>query len=823
MAFDKAKCEQCPLKKHWQKKKCWSPVDFEQRASGDGGVLILGEGPTKTDMSLGRPFSDMYGADLLDALKTLGLRREDVSWGHVIGCRWPDDDPKTYIAKLRALNRRRAKKWGKGPLLSPVEACRQHTEHHMQKSEAILSLGSLATKAFFGNNVKLDGVRGAPSFVGKTKVIPSYTPQVVRKNPRFRDVFLRDLAKMLRHYNDELQWKDPEVIYNPTYEVAKEFFASVKEQGDILVYDVETDGIDALSTDLRCVGIGTKDRALVIGFVSIDGVSRFYSKEDEAQMKDLLREVFTDETFLKGGHNAGYFDRLVIEQHLGVTPRPLVDSILLHKLAASEHRHNLGFIGSYELDLPAWKADHTGVEAKTDEELHAYCATDVAVTGRIMLPVRHQAEMRQQLHLYSFDEKIQNICAGMRRMGMRIDEGRRLAHEQEQAELVARHRKVMEKMHPEVHPNSTAQLRELLFIEWGLPPSSFTPTGEISVNADALRTLATSPLLSDKQRKYVTSLRFYRRGEKLLSTYLRKLAPGAGLVRDGYVYPNWNSHGTVTGRLSSSGPNFQNIPHALRDMFIPPEGCVFVGADYDQLELRYCSGLAGAAHYLDAFEKQLIDPHNLTGDLMFGEKFWQVEGAPETKMGKGTGQFKRMRNLAKAICFASLYGASAPKIHELVTSTEDNDGNLIYAHYTLQQIRVLHRRWKRQAPEFARWWAKTLRSCKENGYVAEIVLGRRRYFHKEDYNAVLNFPVQAGAFNVVALSMIDLVENHLPFDFKNKIGLVNQLHDAVLFSVPVAQAEDVKQLVTETLTRRVDGLPVTFTAEAEIAESWREA
>ena len=107
--------------------------------------------------------------------------------------------------------------------------------------------------------------------------------------------------------------------------------------------------------------------------------------------------------------------------------------------------------------------------------------------------------------------------------------------------------------------------------------------------------------------------------------------------------------------------------------------------------------------------------------------------------------------------------------------------------------------------------------------MAESVLGRRRYFHKDDYNAVLNFPVQAGAFNVVALSMIDLVENHLPFDFKNKIGLVNQLHDAVLFSVPEAQAEDVKQLVTEILTRRVDGLPVTFTAEAEIAESWREA
>ena len=166
MAFEKAKCDQCPLKKHWQKKGCWSPVDFEQRESGDGGILILGEGPTKTDMSLERPFSDRYGADLLEALKTLGLRRGDVSWGHVIGCRWPGDDPKTYVAKLRSMNRRRARKSGKPPLLSPVEACRKHVEQHMKKSAAILPLGSLATKAVFGNNVRLDDVRGAPSLVG---------------------------------------------------------------------------------------------------------------------------------------------------------------------------------------------------------------------------------------------------------------------------------------------------------------------------------------------------------------------------------------------------------------------------------------------------------------------------------------------------------------------------------------------------------------------------------------------------------------------------------------------------------------------------------
>ena len=74
----------------------------------------------------------------------------------------------------------------------------------------------------------------------------------------------------------------------------------------------------------------------------------------------------------------------------------------------------------------------------------------------------------------------------------------------------------------------------------------------------------------------------------------------------------------------------------------------------------------------------------------------------------------------------------------------------------------------------------------------------------------------------MGLSMIELVEEHLPFDFKNKLGLVNQLHDAVVFSVPEAEADDAAKVITETLTRKVDGLPVTFSAEAEIGTNWRE-
>ena len=818
MAFDRAKCDQCPLKKHWKKQGCWNPVDFEMN-DNEQGILIVGEGPSKSDMSHGMPFSDSAGAYVVDTLRELKKTRHDVAWGNIVSCRWPNDDPKTYLARLKVINRRRTKK-GLAPHLSPIEACAGHTRHRMSAAKTIVPLGSFATKFVFQNNVKFSKVRGGPAKMHGYNVLPTYTAETIQKAPKFGTVFKRDIAKAIRFHNNALRWKDPTVIYNPTVEEARAFFERVK--GQPLAYDVETDGVDSLTTDMRCLGIGTSDEVLMIGFVSIDGITRFYHADEEVWIKDVLRDVMTDPEHLKVGHNAGYFDRLVVEQHLGVTPEPLVDTLLLHKLAQSEHKHSLGFIGSWILDVPSWKADHAAVTAKTDRELHDYCAVDVAVTARILPHLRDGAKNRAQLNLYAYESKLQNICAGMRRMGIRIDEGVRAKHEAGQRENLDKWKRILLEQQPDVHPNSPAQIRELLFYKWQLPPHNFTPTGELSVDADTLRALVGGSYLDEEQREYVNALRFYRRAEKLLSTYLVKLRPDAGLVRVGYVYPDWNTHGTVTGRFSSSGPNFQNIPYGIRDMCIPPPGCVFVGADYDQLELRFAAALAHAKNYLDAFEKREIDPHNLTGDLMFGARFWQAEGAPETRMGKGTGQFKRMRNLAKAICFASLYGASAPKIYEMVTSDEDNDGNLTYAHYTLQQIRVLHKRWKQRAPEFEKWWGDTLRFVRQHSYIDEVVMGRRRYFAKEDYNAILNFGVQAGGFAVVANGMLELVENHLPFDFKNKIGLVNQLHDAVVFAVPEVKAEDTQKIVTEVLTRRVEGLPVEFTAEADIGHSWKE-
>lgn len=817
MALECANCMGCPLRDYWQRRGHWNPVPFEHNESD---VLVLGDAPSKQDIANSRPFVDAHGIEVMDALEGLKRKRLDVDWGNLLGCRWPDDKPKVFLAQLQKRNRKRAKE-GKPPLLNPVAACWPHVREELKQYGLIITLGPYAAKALLDGNPRLEDVRGGPTRRGEQKLLPTYHPHYLQVQPHLREVFQSDIAKAFRYYNDALRWEDPKVFYQPTAEWAAEWFK--RNRKEILAYDVETDGIDSLTTGLRCIGIGTTDEVLMFGFLSVDGQTALYEPAEERKVKKLLAEVFTDKGILKSGHNAGYFDRTVIEQHLHVTPAPLVDTILLHKLAASEHRHRLGFVASVLLDVPAWKADHTGVTAQTDADLHAYCATDVAVTARVVAPLKRMARGRRQLYLYNLDAKVQDICTGMHRLGMRVDEKRRAAHEAEQTKLAARWLGTIHGLQPDLNPNSHVQLRALIFDDWALPPHEYTTSGEPSTDAASIRSLIANPLVDEDQRALLEAVRFYRRAEKLLSTYIRKLAPGAGVVTtEGYVHPDYNAHGTVTGRLSSSNPNFQNIPYNLRDMFVPPPGCVFVGADYDQLELRFASALAGAKGYLDAFEKRLIDPHNLTADLMFGDAFWSCEGAPETKMGKGSGQFKKLRDLAKTICFASLYGAAPKKVHEIIGSAEDDSGKLLYADMDLRQVRTLHRKWLERAPEFKAWWKQTQQAFSRHGYITERVMERRRYFVQEDYNAIINFGVQAGGFAVVALSMVELIEKHLPFDFGQRTGLVNQLHDAVLFAVPEGRADYAQDVITETLTRRVEGLPVTFTAEAAIGTTWKD-
>ncbi len=811
-----AKCNQCALGVLLRKSDDFRPVPAELNASD---TLVILAFPSKRDETgiQRAPGTGPEGAEALEALHKAGLSRKDVSWTTVVACRYPKGKKKEFDARIRRMNRRH-KKNGEALLLSPEACCRPRFESELRVHQNFLALGSNAAKAVLPGAPTLKDVRGAPIILSNgKKVLATEDPDRIARQPKWRHYFRRDIAKAARHFVGNLNWTEPEVMVAPPVAYITKVIDTWAEDGKAVAYDWETTRDDTMLVHPTCFGFGRDDLAIVIPWVSIEsGRQEWYSPDEFETVKAELRRFLTHPNIVKIGHNSGYFDRIVSENWLQVTPVPHYDMILGHRLHNNEMPHSLGFVGAEFTDAPAWKAEHTATEAKSDAELHQYNGRDCAVTYICASRVFRSVRDRDQLKVYKIDAELQGLCVQMKRLGMPIDERRRLEHLEEQEEHRERWRQVILRRTPNLNPASPTQIRELLFHRWQLPPLEFTEAGEPSTGDSALRGLIANPLVDEEQKKYLQAVRLYRRASKLITTYL---VPMEEKVQDGWIHADYNVHGTSSGRFSSSNPNFQNIPYTLRDIFCAPPGYRFVYADMDQLELRLAAALAGATMYLKSFAGEIpIEPHGITGQAMFGNAYWEIDGAPSDRTKKGEGQFKKARDLAKTLCYASLYAASPTTIHKALTKAEDAEGNLLYAHYTVRKVAALHRRWKRGAPEFGDWWQRELHNWRARGYVLDPVLKRRRDFADgEDLSAIVNFPCQAGGFGVVALGLLDLNRRIKPH-WEDRTGLVNQTHDSVLYLVKEEDAQEVAQIVEECLTRTVLG--VEFTAEAEIKTRW---
>ena len=804
-----AACDQCALGIQLRREGNFNPVPAEINNSE---TLVVMPFPAKRDELRKRPGTGQDGAEVLEALQQAGLSRRDVSWTTVVACRYPRDKKKEFDAKRKRMNRQRKRK-GESLLLSPEECCRPRLEAELQQHSGVLACGSFPAKAILPGAPNLRDVRGAPIVLGDgTKVLATEDPSKVRFQPKWRHYFRKDIAKAVRHYRGSLDWVEPEVVIAPSAQKIREVCETWRD-GRIVAYDWETTRDDTLLVSPTCLGIGRRDLALVIPWVSIEsGRQEWYTLEEFEEVKEELRKFLTDPKIVKLGHNSGYFDRIVTENWLGVTPKPHLDMILAHRLHNNEMPHSLGFVGAEFTDAPAWKADHTATEARTDDELHQYNGRDCAITDICAPLVFRSMRSREQADVFRIDSKLQELCVNMKRLGVPLDDERRLEHLSQQEVLRDKWKKVLLEAAPDLNPASPEQMCELLFYKWHLPPQDFTAAGVPSTNDASLRALISSPVVDGSQREFLKAVRLWRRANKLITTYLLPLAEKA---RDGGVHADYSVHGTMSGRFSSSNPNFQNIPYLIRDIFTAPPGYRFVYADMDQLELRLAAAIAGADMYLKSFRGEIpIEPHGITGQAMFGDAYWKIEGAPKDRTKKGKGQFKAARDLAKTLCYASLYGASPTTIHKSLTSAEDANGNLIYAHYNVRKVSALHRRWKKGAPQFEAWWKDEVQRWRKKGYVLDPVLGRRCDFADgEDLSAIVNFPCQAGGFGVVALGLVDLGQRIKP-NWEDRTGLVNQTHDSVLYLVKEEDAERTARIVEECLTRTVLG--VEFSAEAEI-------
>ncbi len=345
--------------------------------------------------------------------------------------------------------------------------------------------------------------------------------------------------------------------------------------------------------------------------------------------------------------------------------------------------------------------------------------------------------------------------------------------------------------------NSTKQLGEILFEKMNLPHGKKTKTG-YSTAADVLEKLA-------EDYPVVRMILYYRQLTKLNSTYAEGLA--AFIREDGRIHGKFNQTITATGRISSTEPNLQNIPvrmelgRQIRKVFVPEDGCVFVDADYSQIELRILAHMSGDERLIAAYG-EAQDIHAITASQVFHVPLDEVTPL--------------QRRNAKAVNFGIVYGISAFGLSEGLSISQ-------------KEAKVYIENYFETYPGVKAFLDKQVADGKEHGYVTTLYGRRRPIPELKDANfmrrqfgerVAMNSPIQGTAADVMKIAMIAVDKELRARGMKSRIVL--QVHDELL----VEAARDEADAVTEILETKMKGaaqLRVSLEVEAHAGETWFDA
>ncbi|MDR1765078.1 MAG: DNA polymerase I [Lachnospiraceae bacterium] len=384
---------------------------------------------------------------------------------------------------------------------------------------------------------------------------------------------------------------------------------------------------------------------------------------------------------------------------------------------------------------------------------------------------------------------------GMERTGVQVEK-KALAQYGEKLEVsIARLEKEIHGMAGETfNINSPKQLGEVLFDHMHLPSGKKTKTG-YSTAADVLEKLA-------PDWPVVAKVLEYRTLTKLNSTYAQGLQGCIGA--DGRIHGTFNQTITATGRISSTEPNLQNIPvrmelgREIRKVFVARDGCVFVDADYSQIELRVLAHLSGDERLIEAY-KTAQDIHALTASQVFHVPLADV--TPE------------MRRNAKAVNFGIVYGISAHGLSE---------GLSISRKEALEYINQYFETY----PQVKAYLDALVENAKETGCVTTL-FGRVRpipelkssNFAQRSFGerVAMNSPIQGTAADIMKIAMIAVDRALRDGGYRSRIVL--QVHDELLVEAPEEEAELVKRLLEENM-RHAATLRVVLEVEAHTGKSW---
>lgn len=607
--------------------------------------------------------------------------------------------------------------------------------------------------------------------------------------------------------------------------VTKEHFEKLLEELNkqtLIAIDTETTSVNALEADLVGISLAyneeiqAKDSKVLQaqnkGKTKSFYIPVFHKFGEQLEMDyvlENLKSVFENPAIFKTFQNAKYEINTLLKYNIGFKGI-IFDTMLASYINDPSRKHGLKVQSAENLNYFMTEIEELIGKGKKQitmddvaiEDASDYACDDAFVTLELTRYWNEKLDEQGKKLLYDIEVPTSLVLAKMEEQGVSLD----TEYLAELAKELDTNLKEMEEQifalaGESFNINSPKQVATVLFEKMGIEHKKKRGAQKFSTDAKVLEELA-------KEHEIARCLLKYRHYSKMKSTYVDAL-PDLISPMDGKIHTNYNQTITVTGRLSSSNPNLQNIPvrtklgSRIRKAFVPEDknAQVLLSADYSQIELRLLAHCSGDENLIHAFK---------TGEDIHAQTAAKVFDVPLSEVTK------EMRGRAKAVNFGIIYGQTRWGLASAL-GISNEEAQMFIDKYFLTY------------PKVKEYMENSIQEAYRHGY-AQTMYGRKRYLLDElmssnrnikefAQRAAINTPLQGAASDLIKLAMIDLDKKLEQNNLKSK--MIMQVHDELILETCKDELETVQKLVKEAMELN-QPLKVPLVVDMEYGSSWME-
>lgn len=614
------------------------------------------------------------------------------------------------------------------------------------------------------------------------------------KEPEIKLSDLKNIYTVSHHYY---------LIQSAKDEKFKELLTLLHENSHF-AFDTETTQLNPLLAKL--VGMSFAFQPHTAYYIHL------FNNPEADEILHRLKPAFKDKHKILIGQNIKY-DYHILQNHSVEIHCHLWDTMVAHFLIQpDENKHNLNHLSETYLQYSPIKIDsligskkegQLSMSMLNGNEIKDYAAEDADVALQLKHVFEKKLKDTETLHVFeNIEMPLIPVLADMERTGVKLDTqflhhlSQKIEHQLKTIEL-----EIYELAGLRFNIASPKQVGEILFEHLKISAEAKkTRTGQYATSEDILNKLKDKHIIVQKILEF-------RELSKLKNTYVDAL-PKMINPHTHRLHTTFHQTVAATGRLSSENPNLQNIPirselgQQVRKAFVAPDDeHVLLSADYSQIELRIVASLSNDESMISAFQ------HNKDIHLSTAAKIYNVNESEVTK---------EMRHKAKGVNFGIIYGQGAFGLAEQLGISRTEAKQLIQNYFE-------------NYPAIKKLMEDLINTAREKGYTTTLS-GRKRWLpdiHSANANVranaeriAINTPIQGTAADMIKIAMINIHEQLKKHHLKTKMIL--QIHDELLFEVPVKEVHAVKEIVEKEMQNAIP-LNVPIVVNIGTGKNWLDA